>query len=304
MNITSQRRRFRSHEGTTERAEARALAADLRAVVEGEVRFDAGSRALYSTDASNYRQVPIGVVVPETLEDVVATLHVCREHGAPVLSRGGGTSLAGECCNVAVVIDFSKYLNAIIEIDAAKKRARVAPGCTLDELNHTATARHRLTFGPDPSTHAQCTLGGMIGNNACGVHSVLAGKERARTSDNVAEMSVVTYEGTRMRVGPTSDPELEGIIRTGGRKGEIYGRMRDLRDRYAGLIRDRFPAIPRRVSGYNLDDLLPEKGFNVARVLAGPEGTLAAILHATVEPVEGPRATVLLALGYADVFRA
>jgi FAD/FMN-containing dehydrogenase/Fe-S oxidoreductase len=304
MKLISQQWRSRFDREDRVGADHRALAAELTSAIEGEVRFDRGSRALYSTDASNYRQVPIGVVVPKTTDDVVATLHVCRERGAPVLSRGGGTSLAGECCNVAVVVDFSKYLNAIIEIDPTKKRARVAPGCTLDELNHAATAQHRLTFGPDPSTHAQCTLGGMIGNNACGVHSVLAGKERARTSDNVAEMNVVTYDGTRMRVGPTSDLELDEIIRTGGRRGEIYGRMRDLRDRYSGLIRERFPTIPRRVSGYNLDDLLPERGFNVARVLAGSEGTLAAILDATVELVEWPRTTVLLALGYSDVFRA
>jgi FAD/FMN-containing dehydrogenase/Fe-S oxidoreductase len=273
-------------------------------VVEGEVRFDAGSRALYSTDASNYRQVPIGVVVPETIHDVVATVDVCRDHAAPVLSRGGGTSLTGGCCNVAVVVDFSKHLNRVIEIDPRRKLARVQPGCTLDELNHAAATGHLLSFGPDPSTHAYCTLGGMIGNNACGVHSVLAGKERARTSDNVAEMEVLTYDGTRLRLGPTSEEELERIISDGGRRGEIYGRMRTLRDQYAGLIRQRFPDIPRRVSGYNLDELLPEKGFNVARALSGSEGTLATILEATVDLVEWPAATALLALGYADIFRA
>jgi len=165
---------------TSKEANWGALADDLSRAVAGEVRFDAGSTALYSTDASNYRQVPIGVVVPRTRDDVLAAVETCRAHGAPVLGRGGGTSLAGECCNAAVVVDFSKYLNGVLEIDPRRKLARVEPGCTLDELNGAANA-HQLTFGPDPSTHAYCTLGGMIGNNACGVHSVLAGRERART---------------------------------------------------------------------------------------------------------------------------
>jgi FAD/FMN-containing dehydrogenase len=229
---------------TSDFQHAEALAADLRAAIAGEVRFDAGSRALYATDASNYRQVPIGVVVPRTEEDVINTLATCRKHGAPVLARGGGTSLAGQCCNVAVVLDFSKYLNRILHLDPERRRARVQPGLVLDELRDAAE-RHHLTFGPDPSTHNHCTLGGMIGNNSCGVHSVMAGK----TDDNVEELEVLTYDGLRLRVGPTSEEELARIVRAGGRRGEIYRRLRDLRDRYAGEIRARFPDIPRRVSG-------------------------------------------------------
>src|SRR5947207_12506165 len=151
------------------------LAADLRHAVRGEVRFDPGSRALYATDSSNYRQVPIGVVVPRDVDDVVAAVEVCRRHGAPVLSRGGGTSLAGQCCNVAVVLDMSKYLHGILELDVPGQRARVLPGTVLDVLRDAAKRRD-LTFGPDPSTHNHCTLGGMIGNNSCGVHSVMAGR--------------------------------------------------------------------------------------------------------------------------------
>ncbi len=279
--------------------DAAGLAAALRRRIEGEVRFDRGSRALYATDASNYRQVPIGVVIPRTIDDVIATVEVSRRFGAPILARGGGTSLCGQCCNVAVVMDFSKYLNRILEIDPANRRARVQPGVVLDHLRHAAE-QHHLTFGPDPSTHNHCTLGGMIGNNSCGVHSVMAGK----TDDNVEELDVLLYDGTRLRLGPTMDDDLGRIIEAGGRCGEIYGRLRAFRDRYADLIRAKFPDIPRRVSGYNLPWLLPEKGFHVARAVVGSECTLALTLEATVRLVWSPPARSLLVLGYPDVYTA
>src|SRR5205823_360551 len=154
--------------------DARRLARELAAVVEGEVRFSPGSRALYTTGGSNYRQMPIGVVIPRTIEDVGAAVEVCRAHDVPVLSRGGGTSLAGQATNVAVVLDFSKYLNRILEIDAERRVARVEPGLILDHLRKPAEGEHGLTYGPDPSTHDHCTLGGMIGNNSCGTHSVMS----------------------------------------------------------------------------------------------------------------------------------
>jgi FAD/FMN-containing dehydrogenase len=191
---------------------ARRLAVDL----EGEVRFDDGSRALYATDGSNYRQVPIGVVVPRSIDDVTKTLAACREAGAPVLARGGGTSLAGQCCNVAVVIDFSKYLHRIVALDPVARTARVEPGVVLDDLRDAAE-RHHLTFAPDPSTHSHNTLGGMIGNNSCGVHSVMGGK----TSDNVVALDVVTYDGTQLSVGPTDDAAFAAIVREGGRRAAI-----------------------------------------------------------------------------------
>jgi FAD/FMN-containing dehydrogenase/Fe-S oxidoreductase len=279
--------------------DAAALAAELAKCVEGEVRFDDGSRALYATDASNYRQVPIGVVVPKTREDVVATMRTCRRFGAPFLSRGGGTSLAGQCCNLAVVVDYSKYLNRIVSIDAYAKQARVEPGCVLDDLRNAAERFH-LTFAPDPSTHTHNTLGGMIGNNSCGVHSVMGGK----TVDNVESLRVLTYDGVELEVGETSEADLARIVADGGRRGEIYAALRDLRDRYADEIRTRFPNIPRRVSGYNLDSLLPENGFHVARALVGSEGTCVAILEATCRLVPSPPARSLLVLGYRDVFAA
>ncbi|HLJ94590.1 MAG TPA: FAD-linked oxidase C-terminal domain-containing protein [Gemmataceae bacterium] len=279
--------------------DAHGLAEELRHRLKGEVRFDDGSRALYATDASNYRQVPIGVVMPRDVEDVIEMVAAARRFGAPVLGRGGGTSLCGQCCNVAVVLDFSKYMRSILELDPARKRARVQPGCVLDFLRGAAE-KHHLTFGPDPSTHNHCTLGGMIGNNSCGVHSVMAGK----TDDNVEELDVLLYDGTRMRVGKHPEEELEGIIRGGGRRGEIYARLKAFRDKYADLIRAKFPDIPRRVSGYNLPWLLPEKGFDVAKALVGSECTLILVLEATVRLVWSPPARSLLVLGYPDVYHA
>src|SRR5439155_18852637 len=276
-----------------------ALARELKKVVSGEVRFDAGSRALYSTDASNYRQVPIGVVIPRSIEDVIQTVEVARRFGAPILSRGGGTSLAGQCCNVAVVLDMSKYMRAILELDPGKKIARVQPGIILDDLRNAAEAHH-LTFAPDPATHNHCTLGGMIGNNSCGVHSLMGG----RTSENIEELDILTYDGTRMRVGPTSEFELERLIRSGGHAGQIYSGLKAIRDRYASRIRSRFPRIPRRVSGYGLDQLLPENGFHVARSLVGTEGTCVVVLEATVKLVESPQFRSLVVLGFDDVYTA
>ena len=276
-----------------------ALESALRRNVRGEVRFDNGSRALYATDGSNYRQIPIGVVIPRDNDDVIAAVSICREHAAPLLCRGGGTSLAGQCCNVAVVLDFSKYMAQIVELDPHKRNARVQPGVILDHLR-SAAEKHKLTFGPDPASHSRCTIGGMVGNNSCGVHSIMAGK----TDENIEELEILTYDGIRLRVGPTSETELDKIISAGGRRGEIYFGLKAIRDEYAGLIRQRFPNVPRRVSGYNLNFLLPENGFNVAGALVGSEGTCVTVLEATCRLVESPQARVLLAIGCRDVFEA
>jgi FAD/FMN-containing dehydrogenase/Fe-S oxidoreductase len=273
------------------------LARALKAAVGGEVRFDRGSLALYATDGSNFRQVPLGVVLPRNSQDVVATIALAREHGAPVLCRGGGTSLAGQCCNVAVILDFSRYMAEILEIDPVRRIARVQPGVVLDRLRNAAE-KHHLTFAPDPATHSRCTLGGMIGNNSCGVHSVMAGK----TDDNIEALEILTYDGLRMKVGATSEAELQKVIGEGGRRGQIYAGLKTLGENYGDLVRQRFPAIPRRVSGYNLNYLLPENGFNVARALVGSEGTCVTTLEATCRLVESPPARVLLVLAYADIY--
>ena len=285
----------------TDQAEVQtaALAAALASAISGEVRFDAGSRAVYSADASNYRQIPIGVVLPRTYDDVVAAVRLCREYGAPLLPRGGGTSQCGQCVNVAVVLDFSKYLGGVVSVDAAARTALVQPGAVCDSLKSAAEA-HGLTFGPDPATHSRCTLGGMIGNNSCGAHSVMAGK----TVENIEALEVLTYDGARFWAGPTSEAELETIIAKGGRQGEIYAKLKALREKYADLIRAKFPKIKRRVSGYNLDQLLPENGFNVARALVGSEGTCAVTLQAVARLVTNPAARVLLILGFPDIYAA
>src|SRR6266567_4071358 len=273
-----------------------ALESALRTRLRGDVKFDNGSRALYATDGSNYRQVPIGVVLPRDADDVLAAISLCHEFGAPLLCRGGGTSLAGQCCNVAVVLDFSKHMASILEIDPARRIARVQPGVVLDHLRNAAEQYH-LTFGPDPATHDRCTLGGMIGNNSCGVHSVMAGK----TDDNIEELDVVTYDGVRMKVGENFIRDYVGpdaFVRPGGpevsgrgnsdRASQISTALKQIADQYADLIRQKFPNIPRRVSGYNLNYLLPENGFHIARALVGSEGTCATVLEATCRLVESP----------------
>ncbi|HEY1541921.1 MAG TPA: FAD-binding and (Fe-S)-binding domain-containing protein [Xanthobacteraceae bacterium] len=282
------------------RPEHHALARDLRASINGEVRFDVGTRAAYSTDSSSYRQVPIGVVIPRTIDDVIAAVALCRRHDAPIAARGGGTSLAGQGCNVAVLIDFSKYLHRVVSLDPMQRLAQVEPGCVLDNLRDAAE-KHHLTFGPDPSTHDHNTLGGMIGNNSCGVHSVMAG----RTSDNVESLDILTYDGLRMTVGRTNDEDLRSILAGGGRRAEIYRAMIDLRNRYGTLIKERYPKIPRRVSGYeNLDQLMDENGFNVARALVGTEGTCVTVLGATLKLIPSPQKRVLAVIAFPDIFTA
>ncbi len=279
--------------------EADALEQGLRASIKGEVRFNRGSRAAYTMDASNYRQIPIGIVIPRDEADVVAAVAVCRKFGAPILSRGGGTSLAGQGCNVAVVLDFSKYLNQILDLDPEQRFARVQPGLVLDTLRDAAE-KHGLTFAPDPSTHNRCTLGGMIGNNSSGTHSLMGGK----VQDNIEEMRVLLYDGTILTVGPTSPEELTRIAQVNDRRGQVYSGLIRLREHYGGLARDRFAKIPRRVSGYNFDELLPETPFNVARALVGSEGTCVIVLEAKVRLVHSPRYKSLVCLGFKDVFAA
>ena len=268
--------------------------------IDGEVRFDAGSRALYATDASNYRQEPIGVVIPRSTEAIIRTLELCRRFDAPIVMRGGGTSLAGQGCNVAVLVDCSKYLNRLVSIDPASRIAEVEPGCVLDDLRKAAE-RHHLTFGPDPATHDHNTIGGMIGNNSCGVHSVMAG----RTSDNVEALEILTYDGLRMEVSRTGEQKFRQYLAGGGRPAEIFRRLDEFRTHYRDLILTNYPKIPRRVSGYeNLDELLPENGFNVARTLVGTEGTCVTVLRAKLNLIPSPQHRVLAIIGFQDVYGA
>jgi FAD/FMN-containing dehydrogenase/Fe-S oxidoreductase len=275
------------------------LAADLRAHVRGEVQFTPGDRALYATDSSNYRQLPIGVVRPIDTDDLAEVIRVCRDHDAPVTMRGGGTSLAGQATNHAVVVDVSRHLTEILELDPHRRIARVQPGVVLDNLRGAAEWHH-LTFGPDPATHDRCTIGGMLGNDSCGAHSIMAG----RTSDNVESLDVLTYDGLRLTVGRTADVELDRLCAETGRRGDIYRSLRSLRDRHGTLIRERSPKLPRLVSGFALGALLAENGFDVARALIGTEGTCVTILEATLRLVPSPAGRALAVIGFDDIFEA
>jgi FAD/FMN-containing dehydrogenase/Fe-S oxidoreductase len=295
--VSSERRVAKAFTGTD--AVMQALESDLRRHVRGEVRFDQGSKALYAADASNYRQIPLAVVVPADVDDLLATLAACRRNDVPFLARGGGTSQNGQCVNVAVVADASKFVNRVVSVDPDARVAIVEPGVVCDTLRDAAE-QYGLTFAPDPATHSRCTLGGMIANNSCGAHSVMAGK----TVENVEAIEIATFDGARFWVGPTSDDELARIIAAGGRQGEIYAALKRLRDTYAEQIRAKFPQIKRRVSGFNLDQLLPENGFNVARALVGTEGTCAVTLQAKVRLVKSPAKRVIVVVGFIDIYTA
>jgi FAD/FMN-containing dehydrogenase/Fe-S oxidoreductase len=281
---------------------ARSVERELRAAVRGEVACDAGARALMTMDASNYRRVPLGVVAPMDAQDVAAALAVCREHGVPVVPRGGGTSIAGQATGTGIVLDFTRHMNRIIAVDADARTARVQPGVVLDDLRGAAAA-HGLTFGPDPSTHSRCTLGGMIGNNACGSHSVAWGT----TADNVRALDVLTYRGEHACLGGVdADPARNPFVAPGSPTAPdaLPPRLRDglraLADQHLALLRTGFPELPRRISGYALDRLLPEHGRDAARAFTGSEGTLGVLTEATVRLVRPPAARVLAVLGYPD----
>ena len=276
-----------------------ALERQLRAAVRGDVLFDSANRAAYSADSSNYRQVPLGVVCPRDHDDVVAVMRICAAHGAPVVARGGGTSLAGQACNVAVVVDTSRYMTRILRIDPEAGEATVEAGVVLDDLRRAAEA-YGLTFGPDPATHAWCTIGGMIGNNSCGTHALYAGK----TVDNVVQLKAVTYGGDTLEVGAYDDAGYAAAVSAGGALAPILGGLRELAERYADAVRQKYPDLPRRVSGFNLDQLLPEAGFNVARALVGTESTCVMVTEATLRLSRSPKYRRLVVLGYPDIFAA
>ncbi|HEY0646159.1 MAG TPA: FAD-binding and (Fe-S)-binding domain-containing protein [Nocardioides sp.] len=276
---------------------------ELRAEVDGDVCFDAGTRAAYSTDASNFRQVPLAVVFPRTIEAAAAAIAVCHRHRLPIVSRGGGTSLAGQCTNEAVVIEFSRHCHRLVSVDEDRRTCVVEPGIVLDDLNRRL-APTGLRFGPEPATHPNCTLGGMIGNNSCGATAQRTGK----VVDNIVSLEVLLHDGTRFTARRLDDEQYAALATgtTGEdpRVVELHRELRRLRDDHGDLIRERFPDIPRRVSGYNLDSLLPEHGFDVAGLLVGSEGTLVTVLRAELELVPVVEARSLVVLGFSDIAAA
>ncbi|MBF9070200.1 FAD-binding and (Fe-S)-binding domain-containing protein [Streptacidiphilus fuscans] len=278
--------------------QARSLERALRGALRGEVDFGTAQRAVYAYDASNYRQVPLGVVKPASSDDVRAAVALAREHGVPVLARGAGTSIGGQAVSPgALVLDLRARFAGVTEVDPQARTARVLPGTVLDSLQ-AAARPHGLVFGPDPSTHSRCTLGGMIGNDSCGPHSVVWG----RTADNVRSLDLLLADGTELTVsGPLSADERAQLLRgTPGRAGELLRGLHALAEQNLGTLRQDFPQLPRRVSGYALDALLPERGFDLARALTGTEGTCALLLGATVALAPLPSRRVLVVAGYAD----
>ncbi|WP_227589912.1 FAD-binding and (Fe-S)-binding domain-containing protein [Demequina pelophila] len=258
------------------------LAAALARAIDGEVDLAPRRRAEYASDASNYRVVPQVVALPRDADDLLAALATAREAGVPTTLRGAGTSVAGNAIGPGLVLDVSRHMNRILDVDVEARTARVQPGVILSTLQ-ARVAGHGLRFGPDPSTSTRATFGGMIGNNACGPHAVAFG----RTADNVLALDAVDGLGRRFTAGP-------------GRAGHIPG-LEDLVREHLALIRTEFGRFSRQVSGYSLEHLLPEHGADLARFLVGSEGTLATTLEATVRLVDVPPVRLTAAFGYADM---
>ena len=296
-------------------SERRELEQELRRRVSGEVRFDPFSRVLYSTDASIYQMEPVGVVIPHSAADVQATIEVARDNGVPVLPRAGGTSLAGQTVNHAIVMDFSKYLNQVVEVNREENWARVQPGIVLDQLNRELLP-HGLMYAPDPTTSSRACVGGGIGNNTCGAHSVIYGK----SLDHIMELDVILSDASATHFRPLDSAELEARLSGAGLESEIYRGVRRLAQDNDAAIRARYPNIMRRVSGYNLDEFLTESigpyagsarsieqgghGFNLTRMVVGSEGTLCVATEAKVNLVPRPTMTALSVAHFHDIFQA
>lgn len=277
-----------------------ALKRDLDAVIDGEVRVDAASRALYSTDASVYQITPLGVVVPRAVDDVVRTVEVASRHGVPLTPRGGGTSQAGQAIGAGLIIDTSKYLNRVLHVDPGARTARVQPGVVLDELN-AALRPHNLRFAPDVSSSSRATVGGMMANNSSGARSVIYGK----TIDHVRELHVVLSDGGVERLRPLSPAELEAARQGGGAAARAYRTIPALAQAHAAEIDRRFPKVLRRVGGYNLDAFVdPARPVDLSRIMVGSEGTLGFVVEATIGLVPLPAARALLTVEFDHLLDA
>jgi FAD/FMN-containing dehydrogenase/Fe-S oxidoreductase len=280
-------------------AEPSNLVADLQKTVQGEVRFDRLSRALYSTDASVFQIVPFGVVLPRNEEDIVSTVRACSNAGVPLTARGGGTSQAGQCIGPGIILDCSKYFNEVLEINAAERWVRVRPGCVLDDLN-LKVKPHGLQFAPDISTASRATIGGMIANNSSGTHSIIHGK----TIDHVLELRVVLANGSIIHARPLKAAELDALSNRQDREGECYRIVRRLSSKHAAEIDRRYPKILRRVGGYNLDQFVGSETFNLAHLFVGSEGTLGVVIEAKLRLIALPRFKALLVAQFHDLLEA
>ena len=280
----------------SERAE---LAEEIRKRVSGEVRFDTFSRVLYSTDASIYQMEPVGVVIPRNVDDVLAVTEIARDNRIPVLPRAGGTGLAGQSVNHAIVMDFSKYLNQVVELNREESWARVQPGIVLDQLNRYL-APHGLQYAPDPTTSNRACVGGGIGNNTCGAHSVIYGK----TLDHIKEVDVVLSDAAQAHFETLQPHELEAKLKGDGLESDIYRGVLQIARENLAEIEARYPKIMRRVSGYNLDSFLGEEPVNLTKMVVGSEGTLCVVTEAKVNLVPRPTMTSLAVLHFRDIIEA
>ena len=271
----------------------------LKSRVSGEVKFDPFTRVLYSTDASIYQMEPVGVVIPRNVEDVLAVIQVANETGVPVLPRAGGTSLAGQTVNHAIVTDFSKYLNQIIEVNKEEQWARVQPGIVLDDLNRQLIP-YGLMYAPDPTTSSRACVGGGVGNNTCGAHSVIYGK----TLDHIKELDVILSDGTQTHFQTLDARELEAKLNGVGLESDIYRGVRRLAQENVAEINARYPNIMRRVSGYNLDQFLVDDNFNMTKMIVGSEGTLCVVTEVKINLVPRPTMTALSVVHFEDIFGA
>ena len=283
---------------TTIESTAQALVEDLRRQIEGEVRFDKMTRVLYSTDASIYQIEPLGVVIPRTDEDVIAVIETANRHKVPILPRGGATSLAGQTVAQAIVIDFSKYMRQVLEVNSEERWARVQPGIILDELNHKIRSSG-LMFAPDPSTSNRGNIGGALGNSSCGAHSIVWGK----TVDNVRELSVVLSNGDTATLGPMSAEQINSKSRGDKLENEIIRSLMAIGKAYGEEITSRYPKIQRRVSGYNLDELVDNQ-LNLARFVVGSEGTLLTITEAKLQLVSRPAFKALAVIHFQEMIES
>ena len=280
-------------------ADTRDLVHELRQSVAGEVRFDKMSRMLYSTDASIYQIEPVGVVLPKNSDDVIAVMETARRHNIPVLPRGGGTSLAGQTVANAIVMDFSRHMRDVLEVNPEEGWVRAQPGIILDELNHKI-ARTGMFFTPDPSTSSRGNVGGALGNNSCGAHSIMWGK----TVDNVESLNVVLSNGERAHFGPLDGAQLETKMRGDTLESAIYRDLFQIGESQRAEILDRYPKIQRRVSGYNLDEFVGGSDFNMARFVVGSEGTLVTITEAKLKLVPKPKLTALSVIHFNDLLES
>ncbi|MGH7948901.1 MAG: FAD-binding oxidoreductase, partial [Candidatus Binataceae bacterium] len=270
----------------------------LRGAVRGEVRFDSFSRVLYSTDASIYQIMPVGVVIPRDEEDIVATLHIAAEERVPVLPRGGGTSLAGQSIGAAIILDCSKYMDRLLEVNPAGPWARVQPGVVQDELN-IEVRQYDLRLGPDTATSNRATLGGMTGNNSAGARSIVYGK----MVDHTLEIRTLCMDGTELTLQPLSGEDAKKKLASTSREGEIYRAVSSAVNANRDEIDRRFPKILRRVSGYNLDALLNDP-TDLRKLIVGSEGTLGIVTEMKVRLVPNPRHSALNVVHFADLFEA